>query len=122
MDVGRFCDRIDLQQGSRDQHQLRGREAPSTNFAATHHSRSGSASADPNITITYDVDPIKVAATRKDALAQFPKNRTLVAVPHLPFPGHFKAIGQGYEWVPVLYENRNFNENAIYQDPHKKWR
>jgi hypothetical protein len=63
-----------------------------------------------------------VAATRKDALAQFSKNRTLVAVPHLPFHGHFNAIGQGYEWVPVLYENRNFNENAIYQDPHKKWR
>lgn len=78
---------------------------------------------DPNVTITYDEDPSKAAAVRREAFADFAKNRTLIAVPHMPFPGvgHI-AQGcqrQGYEWVPVLYENRDFNSSATFADPHK---
>ena len=76
---------------------------------------------DPNVTIAYDEDPVKATAVRRDALASFAKDRTLIAVPHLPFPGvgHIKRSGKGYEWVPVLYENRDFASSATFKDPHK---
>lgn len=63
----------------------------------------------PEVTITYDVDPAMAAAVRQQALAGFAQERTLVAVPHLPFPGvgHFRKAGEGYEWVPVAYGNRD---------------
>jgi len=76
---------------------------------------------DPKITIAYDVDPAKAAAVRETSFAEFARDRTLIAVPHLPFPGvgHVKANGDGFVWVPVLYENRDFKKEATYMDPHK---
>jgi len=63
----------------------------------------------PEVTITYDVDPTKALAVREQALSRFAQQRTLVAVPHMPFPGvgHFRKQGAGYEWVPVIYSNRD---------------
>jgi len=75
----------------------------------------------PEITIAYDVDPAKAATVRETSFAEFARDRTLVAVPHLPFPGvgHLKANGDGYTWVPILYENRDIGRDATFMDPHK---
>ncbi|HAT33369.1 MAG TPA: MBL fold metallo-hydrolase [Janthinobacterium sp.] len=63
---------------------------------------------EPNITITYDVDRAKAAQVREKTFAAFAQDRTLIAVPHMSFPGigHIRAVGQGYEWLPVAYGNR----------------
>lgn len=63
---------------------------------------------DTSITITYDVDQKRAAQTREQAFTAFARDRTLIAVPHLPFPGvgHVRAVGDGYEWIPVEYANR----------------
>jgi glyoxylase-like metal-dependent hydrolase (beta-lactamase superfamily II) len=76
---------------------------------------------DPDVTITYDVDPVQAAAVRKHAFARFASERALVAVPHLPFPGigHFRRLGSGYEWEPVAYTNRAPTGLDDYADPHK---
>lgn len=73
------------------------------------------------ITIAYDVDPAKAAAVRKTSFAEFAKDRTLIAVPHLPFPGvgHVKPNGDGYQWVPILYVNRDLGKDTPFLDPHK---
>jgi hypothetical protein len=46
---------------------------------------------------------------------------TLIAVPHLSFPGvgHIKTSGDGLTWVPIPYENRDFSKDATFLDPHK---
>jgi glyoxylase-like metal-dependent hydrolase (beta-lactamase superfamily II) len=64
---------------------------------------------DPSITIEYDVDMKQAAQTRVEAFSTIARDRTLIAVPHLPFPGvgHIRAVGNGYEWVPVEYANRS---------------
>jgi len=63
---------------------------------------------DPTITIEYDVDTARAAAVRQQAFSEFARDRTLIAVPHVPFPGvgHVRAIGTGFEWVPIDYGNR----------------
>jgi glyoxylase-like metal-dependent hydrolase (beta-lactamase superfamily II) len=63
---------------------------------------------DPKITITYDVDRPQAARVREDAFASFARDRSLIAAPHLPFPGvgHVRAVGTGFEWVPIDYTNR----------------
>jgi glyoxylase-like metal-dependent hydrolase (beta-lactamase superfamily II) len=73
---------------------------------------------DPEITITYDVDPVKAAAVRKVAFAEFAKDRTLIASPHLPFPGvgHLKANGKGYIWMPLVYRNRASGGDEVSSD------
>jgi glyoxylase-like metal-dependent hydrolase (beta-lactamase superfamily II) len=76
---------------------------------------------DPGITIAYDVNDAQAAAVRRNAFAEFSKERTLVAVPHLPFPGvgHIEAVGKGFQWVPVVYANRALAPSATLADPHK---
>jgi glyoxylase-like metal-dependent hydrolase (beta-lactamase superfamily II) len=63
---------------------------------------------DPTITITYDVDLNGAAATRRKAFADFARKRTLIAIPHISFPGlgHVRVAGSGFDWVPVDYGNR----------------
>lgn len=62
----------------------------------------------PEVTIVYDVSPAEAAITRSKAFAAFADERTLVAAPHLPFPGigHLRRAEVGYDWVPVEYGNR----------------
>ena len=67
---------------------------------------------DPEVTIAYDQDPARAAAVRKAGFASFARDRTLIAAPHLPFPGigYVRASGgNGYDWVPVTYTNREGN-------------
>lgn len=62
----------------------------------------------PDVTITYDLDQPKARAVRAQAFADLAKDRTLVAAPHLPFPGvgHIARDGTGYRWFPIEYTNR----------------
>lgn len=62
----------------------------------------------PAITIVYDLDPKAAARVRTDQFGRFARERTLVAAPHLPFPGvgHLRAEGAGYVWLPTEYVNR----------------
>ena len=61
--------------------------------------------ADPGVTIMYDALPDKARAVRQAAFARFARDRTLIAAPHLSFPGvgHVRAAGQAYHWVPIEY-------------------
>ncbi len=63
---------------------------------------------DPSIAITYDVDPKGAVAVRERFFPMFAHDRTLIAVPHMSFPGvdHIRPAGRGFEWVPVDYVNR----------------
>ncbi len=51
---------------------------------------------------------MKAAKTREQEFATLARDRTLVAVPHLSFPGigHIRQARSGYEWIPVEYGNR----------------
>lgn len=62
----------------------------------------------PAITITYDLDPKAAAQNRMEQFARFAREATLVAAPHLPFPGvgQLRADGEGYDWLPIEYVNR----------------
>ena len=63
---------------------------------------------DPTITIEYDVNTAQAAKVRQQAFSDFARNRTLIAIPHVPFPGvgHVRAVRTGFEWVPIDYGNR----------------
>lgn len=64
---------------------------------------------DPTIAITYDVDPERAVGVRAEQFPILVRDRTLIAAPHLPFPGvgHVRAAGHGFAWVPVDYGNRD---------------
>jgi hypothetical protein len=64
---------------------------------------------DPTITITYDVDRTQAAHVREAAFTAFAHDGTLIAIPHIPFAGvgHIRTAGTGYEWVPVVFGNRD---------------
>ncbi len=61
----------------------------------------------PNVTIKFDVDSTAAAARRKKDFADAVKNRTLVAMPHMYFPGvgHVAKDGDRYRWIPLPYVN-----------------
>ena len=63
---------------------------------------------EPGVTIAFDEDQARAAEVRKTQFAAFARDRTLIAAPHLPFPGigHVRPAGGGYDWVPVTYTNR----------------
>ncbi|ASR44498.1 MBL fold metallo-hydrolase [Xanthomonas citri pv. mangiferaeindicae] len=63
----------------------------------------------PGVTIAYDQDPAGAKSVRQGQFATFARERTLIAAPHLPFPGigHVRAgVDGGYDWVPITYTNR----------------
>ncbi|WP_024888904.1 MBL fold metallo-hydrolase [Luteimonas huabeiensis] len=63
----------------------------------------------PEVTIAYDQDQARAAAVREAQFASFARERTLIAAPHLPFPGigYLRAgAAGGYDWVPVAYTDR----------------
>ncbi|MBB6250890.1 MBL fold metallo-hydrolase [Nitrospirillum iridis] len=66
---------------------------------------------EPATTIAFDQDEDRAAAVRAQAFRRFTEGGTLIAVPHMPFPGigHVRADGAGYAWVPVDYVNRAGN-------------
>ncbi|MEO6102289.1 MAG: MBL fold metallo-hydrolase [Pseudoxanthomonas sp.] len=63
----------------------------------------------PAVTITFDVDQDEARMQRIKQFAQATDERLLVAVDHLPFPGigHLRRNGDGYDWVPAEYKNRD---------------
>ncbi len=60
---------------------------------------------DPAVTIVFDSDPTKAAASRKQVLADAARQRDWIAGAHISFPGigHVRADGEGYRWVPANY-------------------
>lgn len=60
---------------------------------------------DPAVTIVFDSDPAKAAASRKQVLADAARQRDWIAGAHISFPGigHVRVDGGGYRWVPVNY-------------------
>lgn len=77
---------------------------------------------DPGVTIVYDVDPANAAQARQQAFAAFAHDRTLIAIPHIPFPGvgHLRAVKAGYEWIPVNYGNRDTALQSDFESRHSK--
>lgn len=63
----------------------------------------------PATTITYDQNPDEAARVRSDAFGGFARDRTLIAAPHLAFPGigHIRADDGAFTWVPVNFTNRD---------------
>jgi len=61
----------------------------------------------PNVTITFDIDSKRAAASRRAAFAEAAKKGWLVGVSHVSFPGlgHLRTApgGKGYTWVPLNY-------------------
>lgn len=62
----------------------------------------------PDVTITFDVRQDEARAVRQAAFSRFARDRTLIAAPHLPFPGvgHIAADGSGYRWYPIEHIDR----------------
>ncbi len=77
---------------------------------------------DPSVTIVYDVRPAQAALLRQEVFPRFARDRTLIAVPHLSFPGvgHIRTLGSGYEWVPIPYTNRDGGPTTTFIDRHGK--
>jgi glyoxylase-like metal-dependent hydrolase (beta-lactamase superfamily II) len=69
----------------------------------------------PDVTFVFDQDPSKARADREQALKDFARLGTLIAAPHLSFPGvgHIRIEGDSYRWVPVEYTNRDPNLPGI---------
>ncbi|MDR0644869.1 MAG: MBL fold metallo-hydrolase [Treponema sp.] len=57
----------------------------------------------PDVSVTYDTDPIAAAAVRKQILAWATQTNTPVAGMHLAFPaiGSVKTDGNGYKFIPL---------------------
>jgi glyoxylase-like metal-dependent hydrolase (beta-lactamase superfamily II) len=61
----------------------------------------------PEATLKFDVDSKAAARQRKKELEDAAKSRTLVAMPHMYFPGvgHVAKEGDHYRWIPIPYLN-----------------
>lgn len=59
----------------------------------------------PAITMSFDTDSKAAAAERRKMYARLARERTWLAVAHLPFPGigHIRREGSGYVYVPANY-------------------
>ena len=60
---------------------------------------------EPGVAIAFDTDRKAATAERKKAYADAARNRYLVGITHVSFPGvgHLRTAGKGYEWLPVNY-------------------
>lgn len=69
----------------------------------------------PDVTIVFDQDEGKARAVRRTAFEAFARERTLVAAPHLSFPGvgHIQADGPGYRWYPVEHGDRDASGDVL---------
>lgn len=63
---------------------------------------------EPAVTITFDQNQRRARAVRQQALARFAAEGTLLAAPHISFPGvgRVRRDGAGYRWIPVNYSDR----------------
>lgn len=69
----------------------------------------------PDVTITFDFDQATARKVRMRAFANFADARTLIAAPHLPFPGvgHVRRSASEYQWVPLEYGDRDIKLPAV---------
>jgi len=63
--------------------------------------------ANPGVSVTFDVDPIRAIATRRQAFRTAGRDHSLVAVAHVSFPGvgHIHVEGDHYRWNPIPFVN-----------------
>jgi glyoxylase-like metal-dependent hydrolase (beta-lactamase superfamily II) len=63
---------------------------------------------EPAVTIMFDQNQPRARAVRQQALARFAAEETLLAAPHISFPGvgRVRRDGAGYRWIPVDYSDR----------------
>lgn len=59
----------------------------------------------PEVTITFDSDQKKAAASRKKIFKDLAKEGALVGASHIQFPGlgHLRKDGKSFEWFPVNF-------------------
>jgi glyoxylase-like metal-dependent hydrolase (beta-lactamase superfamily II) len=64
--------------------------------------------SDPGITVVFDVDHPTAAEARNQLLQSLAREGTLIAGPHMIFPGlgRLRKLGTGYVWVPVAYTDQ----------------
>lgn len=69
----------------------------------------------PDVTIAFDQDEAKARGVRLAAFAEFARERTLVAAPHLSYPGvgHIQADGSGYRWYPIEHGDRDASGESL---------
>jgi glyoxylase-like metal-dependent hydrolase (beta-lactamase superfamily II) len=70
--------------------------------------------ASPAVTITFDQDQSQARAVRRQAFVEFAREKTLIAAPHLQFPGvgRIRPDGNGYRWVALPYVDRQADGRA----------
>lgn len=63
----------------------------------------------PEIGIDFDSDGATAIKTREDLLVKLAADKTMIAAPHMPFPGLGRVrkadTGVGYDWVPATFLN-----------------
>ena len=64
--------------------------------------------SDPDNTVVFDVDHPTAAAGRNQLLQSLAHEGTLIAGPHMIFPGigRLRTLGTGYVWAPVAYTDQ----------------
>ena len=59
----------------------------------------------PEVTVSYDADPVQATRARLEELEFAAGNGLLVASDHISFPGlgHIRRVGSAYRWAPIPY-------------------
>lgn len=59
--------------------------------------------AEPAVTIVFDQDQQRAREVRRQEVARFAADGTLIAAPHISFPGvgRIRREGTGYRWIPI---------------------
>ncbi len=62
----------------------------------------------PEVTVVFDIDPTAAAATRNQLLSKLARENTVIAGPHMLFPGlgRLHKDGNGYSWAPVAFTDQ----------------
>jgi glyoxylase-like metal-dependent hydrolase (beta-lactamase superfamily II) len=63
----------------------------------------------PEVTVVFDADPTAAAATRNPLLSKLASGDVLIATPHssvFPPLGRLRKEGNGYSWVPVVFDDK----------------
>jgi glyoxylase-like metal-dependent hydrolase (beta-lactamase superfamily II) len=62
----------------------------------------------PDITVVFDIDHAAAAAMRKQLFPTLVSEATLIAGPHMPFPGlgRLRKEANGYVWAPVIFSDQ----------------
>jgi glyoxylase-like metal-dependent hydrolase (beta-lactamase superfamily II) len=64
--------------------------------------------SDPDITVVFDVDNPTAAEARGQLLQTLAREGTVIAGPHMMYPGlgRLRKLGSGYVWAPVAYTDQ----------------